>query len=86
MKHQLAPSSGEKGEPCVYANNTRANHTHISRQQLRTKLGGVSDTTIWRMQNRGEIPKPILISKGRRMWIEDEIDQRIDRLAGERAA
>ena len=86
MNQQLVPPSGGKGIRCEIAQNTSGNHTLISKQQLRTKLGGVSETTIYRMVLRGEIPKPILISKGRSMWIENEIDARIDKLAGERAA
>ena len=58
----------------------------ISKPQLQSRLGGVSDTTIWRMWNRGELPKPVRVSKNRSMWLENEIDDWINKLASNRAA
>jgi predicted DNA-binding transcriptional regulator AlpA len=61
-------------------------HSLISKPQLQTRLGGVSDTTIWRMWSRGELPKPVRVSKNRSMWLESEIDDWISKLASNRAA
>lgn len=58
----------------------------ISRRLLKEKLGDVrlSDTTLWRMVKRGEIPPPIRISAGRVAWIESEVDHAIAIKAAQR--
>ena len=60
----------------------------IARQRLKEKLGdpAISDTTLWRMVKRGELPAPIRISAGRIAWIEPEVDAQIAARARERAA
>lgn len=59
----------------------------LARQRLKEKLGGrYSDTTLWRMVKRGELPEPIRISRGRIAWIESEVDAKIEARAGERAS
>lgn len=58
----------------------------IPRNAVKERLGQISDTTLWRMEKRGEIPLPIRLSRGRVMWIESEIDALIDARAAARAA
>ena len=45
----------------------------ISRAKL-AELTGLSDATIWRMRNRGELPEPIQLSPGRVGWRASVID------------
>ena len=54
----------------------------ISKISVRHRFGDVSDTTIWRMEKRGIIPKPIRLSSGRAMWFDDEIEAIITALGG----
>ena len=56
----------------------------ISKRDVRHRFGGVSDTTLWRMEKRGIIPKPIRFSNGLAMWPEDEIEAIIVHLAANR--
>jgi predicted DNA-binding transcriptional regulator AlpA len=37
------------------------------------QLVPVSQTTLWRMQKRGQFPKSTYISANRRVWFEDEV-------------
>ena len=39
---------------------------------------GLSGTTIWRMENRGEFPARVQISENRVGWYSDEIDEFIE--------
>jgi prophage regulatory protein len=50
-----------------------APHDLILRADLR-QLVPLSDTTIWRMERRGEFPKRISISVGRIAWRRCEIE------------
>ncbi len=47
----------------------------ITTKQLRQRIGGASDMTIWRWEHDKDLnfPKPIRIQK-RRYWDEDEIE------------
>ncbi len=45
---------------------------------------GLSGPTIWRLSAAGKFPKPIKISKGCTVWLEDEIDELIDAKAAAR--
>lgn len=36
-------------------------------------ITGISRTTAWRLQNAGEFPRPVVISRGRVGWRESEI-------------
>ena len=58
----------------------------IPRNAVKERLGQISDTTLWRMEKRGEIPPPVRLSRGRVMWIEAEINEMIDARAAARAA
>ena len=40
----------------------------------RQRLVPISDTTIWRMEQRGEFPRRIPISPGRVAWLRSEIE------------
>jgi prophage regulatory protein len=40
----------------------------------RQRLVPISDTTIWRMERRGEFPRRIPISPGRVAWLRSEIE------------
>lgn len=42
-------------------------------EDLQPITRGLSRTTVWRMQQRGEFPSPIRISPGRVGWVRDEI-------------
>jgi predicted DNA-binding transcriptional regulator AlpA len=50
----------------------------ISFRELSDRLGGLSRTTIWRMQRRGDFPRPIPISPGRVCWDESAVDQWVE--------
>jgi predicted DNA-binding transcriptional regulator AlpA len=60
----------------------------ISRDRLKEKLGdpSISDSTLWRMVQRGELPRPIRISAGRVVWIVSEVETKIAQRIAERAA
>lgn len=60
----------------------------ISRAHLKEKLGDpqLSNSTLWRMVQRGELPRPIRISAGRVAWIVSEVDNSIAERIKERAA
>ncbi|WP_309646014.1 AlpA family phage regulatory protein [Phenylobacterium sp.] len=36
-------------------------------------LAGISRTTAWRLQNAGDFPRPVVISRGRVGWRESEV-------------
>jgi len=46
----------------------------LNAKQLVNKIG-LSRTTIWRMENRGEFPKRIALSPRRIGWIVEEIEE-----------
>ena len=58
----------------------------ISKPNLLLKLGGISDTTLWRMERHKKIPSAIRMPGRRVMWDESEIDDWLENLAGHRAA
>ncbi|MCG8435499.1 MAG: AlpA family phage regulatory protein [Gammaproteobacteria bacterium] len=45
----------------------------LSEKEVRQIIGGVSRTTLWEMQNRGEFPVRIRISSRRVGWRESQI-------------
>jgi prophage regulatory protein len=45
----------------------------ISRSEQK-RLVPISDTTVWRMEQRGEFPRRISISPGRVAWARSEIE------------
>ena len=56
----------------------------LSKPAVRERIG-VSDTTLWRLERRGEFPKAIKLSPGRVGWREADIEQWIEqRAAGTR--
>ncbi len=58
----------------------------IPKAEVKERLGGISDATLWRMEKRNELPRSVKISAGRVAWIESEIDALIDARAAARAA
>jgi predicted DNA-binding transcriptional regulator AlpA len=53
----------------------------ITDKQLKDKLGGCSDMTIWRLRREGKLPKPKKLGN-RNVTPEDEADKAIDVLIG----
>ena len=47
---------------------------------------GLSKTTIWREVKLGRFPKPITLSKGRKEWLLNEINEWIDEKAAARGS
>jgi len=50
----------------------------IGKKMMYEKLG-ISSTTLWRMIQRGEFPAPIQISPRRVGWLEEDVDQWIEK-------
>jgi excisionase family DNA binding protein len=42
---------------------------HITAEQLRSRLGGISNTTLWRMVKSGKLPAPV--STGRKRLFDE---------------
>lgn len=53
----------------------------ITDKQLKDKLGGCSDMTIWRLRRKGKLPKPRKLGN-RNVTPENEADKAIDVLIG----
>ena len=53
----------------------------ITDKQLRQKLGGCSEMTIWRLRRDGKLPKPRKLGS-RNVTPEDEADEAIANLVG----
>jgi prophage regulatory protein len=51
--------------------------------QVKEKTG-LSEATVWRLSASGEFPKPIKLSKGCTVWLEQEIDELLDAKAANR--
>ena len=51
----------------------------ISRKEARSRLGGISPVTLWRMQKRGQLP-PSLNAPGA-PFAEDKFEEALERLA-----
>jgi prophage regulatory protein len=49
----------------------------LSARELRS-LTGLSDPTLWRMRQRGELPEPVRLSPGRVAWRADVIERWIE--------
>ena len=45
---------------------------YISPRQLQ-EITGLSEPTLWRLRQRGDLPQPIRLSPGRVAWSEDSI-------------
>lgn len=56
----------------------------ISREELRNRLGDVSDGTIYNLIRAGTLAKPVRISPRRVGWCESYINSVIESMAGER--
>ena len=52
----------------------------ISPRETRERLANISESTLWRLVERGDLPRPIPISPGRKgfrpRWINDLINRR----------
>jgi len=46
---------------------------------------GVSESTFRKLVEKGSMPTPIDISEGRRVWLREEIDERLDRIRNGRS-
>lgn len=57
----------------------------IPKAEVQLRLGGLSDTTLWRMWRSGDLPAPVRVSRGRSMWLENEIESFIKSRASARA-
>lgn len=57
----------------------------ITDKQLKEKLGGCSNTTIWRLRREGKLPKPKKLGN-RNVTPEEEADRAIAELIGLRHA
>ena len=53
----------------------------ISDKQLKQKLGGCSDMTLWRLRRDGKLPKPKKLGN-RNITPEDQADRAIARIVG----
>ena len=53
----------------------------ITDKQLKEKLGGCSNMTIWRLRREGKLPKPKKLGN-RNVTPEDEAEKAIQRLIG----
>ena len=53
----------------------------ITDKQLKEKLGGCSNMTIWRLRRNGKLPKPKKLGN-RNVTLEAEADKAIERLVG----
>lgn len=51
-----------------------AEHTRILRKPAVLARTGLSDTTIWRLERKGEFPRSLRISAGAVGWREADID------------
>ena len=58
----------------------------IPREVVRERLGGISNTTLWRGVRAGIYPKPVKISANRDGWFEAEIEATLAALAAQRTA
>ena len=45
----------------------------LQRRQV-LERAGLSNSTVWRLQQRGEFPKPVQLSPGRGGWLERDVD------------
>lgn len=59
-------------------------HTRLLRKPAVLDRIGVSDTTLWRLERRGDFPKSIRISPGAVAWREHDIEAWIASRAGVR--
>jgi predicted DNA-binding transcriptional regulator AlpA len=55
--------------------------TILPKLTVRQRLGGISDTTLWRLERRGDFPRSIKISPGRVGYRESEVEAWIARRA-----
>ena len=49
----------------------------IRRKEFRAELGGISDTTFWRLSQQPEFPKKIMLSQRLVGYYSDEVDDYI---------
>jgi prophage regulatory protein len=75
MKIETKTTSKQNKEPVE--EKVRQRRILLSLRQVIERTG-LSGTTIWRMENRGEFPARVQISENRVGWYEDEIDEFID--------
>ena len=54
--------------------------------EVRSRTGGLSKATYWRLRRKQLFPKPVTISPGRKAWLESEINDWIVSRVSERAA
>lgn len=61
-------------------------NTRILRKRAVLDRTGLSDTTIWRLERRGEFPAGIRLSAGAKGWLERDVDHWIEERANQRTA
>lgn len=71
VKHQPNPVS--KPEPPKAAIIPSAAGAVVARTGLKA-LTGLSPTTVWRMEKRGQFPRRVTLSSGRVGWMRAEIE------------
>jgi predicted DNA-binding transcriptional regulator AlpA len=54
-------------------------------QEVQPLFGGISRTTAWRGVRDGWLPRPVLVSPGRKAWKASDVAAWQDRLAHRRA-
>ena len=62
MSPQREPSTPATRRPII-----------LQRPQVLERTG-LSNTTVWRLQQRGDFPKPVQLSPGRVGWHERDVD------------
>lgn len=53
---------------CMSTHDTATDFPRILSPRELSDLTGLSETTIWRMRQRGELPEPVQLSPGRVGW------------------
>jgi prophage regulatory protein len=54
--------------------DTTTNRRFLLGPAVRERAGGLHDSTLWRMEQRGEFPKRVKVSPGRVGWLESDVD------------
>jgi len=55
----------------------------IGNKEVRTKLGGVSPATFWRMRQDPSFPRAVQFPAGGKGWVESEVEDWINGLSRE---
>jgi predicted DNA-binding transcriptional regulator AlpA len=81
---EVTDRDGNKGEDVKDGNvETLKEDRIISKSECRKVLGGVSDSTIWRLEHQGDFPKRVRVAPGTAGWRMSEVQQWIAKLGRE---